>query len=108
MAVKVTKLSTPVQCSNEIELPSAPSLCYTSIFSSGDSHTDNLKPVKKNKTYIQDIHDVEITNAKAIVQAKYKNEDETELKKTHQTASAISAEVNSKSRTVYFKRAGWS
>lgn len=95
MAVKVTKLSTPVQCSNEIELPSAPSLCYTSIFSSGDSHADNLKPVQKNKTYIQDIHDVEITTAKAVIKAKDKNEDETDLKKTYQTASALSEEETS-------------
>lgn len=103
MPVKVTKLSIPVQCSNEIELQSTTSLGYTSIFSSGDSHTDNPKPVQDDKAYIQDIHDVEITNAKAVIKAKDKNEDETDLKKTYQTASALSAEENSKSRTVYFE-----
>lgn len=106
--MKVTKLSVPVQCTHEIEQQSVPSLGYTSSYSSGDSQADNQKPVQKNEIYIQDIHDAEITNAKAIVNAKDENEDETELKKIHQTASAIPAEENSKSRTVYFKRAGWS
>lgn len=116
MDVKVSKLSTPVQCSNEEELKPASSLDVTSMLYSrdsladklnqiqslnpsshlsDDSQTDNLKSVQKNKTYIQDIHDVEITNEKAVVEVRDKNEDETELKMTHQTASALSAEENS-------------
>lgn len=113
MDVKVSKLSTPVQCSNEEELKPASSLDVTSMLYSrdsladklnqiqslnplsDDSQTDNLKSVQKKKTYIQDIHDVEITNEKAVVEVRDKNEDETELKMTHQTASALSAEENS-------------
>lgn len=113
MDVKVSKLSTPVQCSHEEELKPASSLDVTSMLYSrdsladklnqiqslnplsDDSQTDNLKSVQKKKTYIQDIHDVEITNEKAVVEVRDKNEDETELKMTHQTASALSAEENS-------------
>lgn len=114
---KVTKLSTPVQCSNEEEYKLPPPLDLESILSgnsqadnlksvqalnftsllSGDPHTDNLTPVQGDKGFIQDIHDVEITNAKAVVKAKDKNEDETDLKKRYQTASALSVEENSKS-----------
>lgn len=106
---KVTKLSTPVQCSNEEEyklppplnsqadyLKSVQALNFTSLLS-GDPHTDNLTPVQGDKGFIQDIHDVEITNAKAVVKAKDKNEDETDLKKRYQTASALSVEENSES-----------
>lgn len=97
--VKVTKLSKPVQCSNDIELQSASSLGFTSMFSSGDSHADNSKQVQKNILYIRD---EEVTNAKAVVNAKDKNEDETDLKKTPQTASALSADENSKPREYIF------
>lgn len=102
--VKVTKLSKPVQCSNDIELQSTSSLGFTSMFSSGDSHADNShadnsKPVQKNILYIRD---EEVTNAKAVVNAKDKNEDETDLKKTPQTASALSADENSKPREYIF------
>lgn len=97
--VKVTKLSKPVQCSNDIELQSTSSLGFTSMFSFGDSHADNSKPVQKNILYIRD---EEVTNAKAVVNAKDKNEDETDLKKTPQTASALSADENSKPREYIF------
>lgn len=97
--VKVTKLSKPVQCSNDIELQSTSSLGFTSMFSSGDSHADDSKPVQKNILYIRD---EEVTNAKAVVNAKDKNEDETDLKKTPQTASALSADENSKPREYIF------
>lgn len=80
---------------------------FTSLLS-GDPHTDNLTPVQGDKGFIQDIHDVEITNAKAVVKAKDKNEDETDLKKRYQTASVLSVEENSKSLRVYLKTAGWS
>ncbi|XP_065940807.1 antiviral innate immune response receptor RIG-I-like isoform X2 [Magallana gigas] len=91
--VKVSKLSTPVQCSNEIELLSAPPLSCTSLLS-GDSQTDILNPVQGDKNSIQDIHDAEITFAKLAVKSNEKNEDETEFKKTQQTASTLSVEEN--------------